>query len=150
MWEIFWKHISEEIVLIKSTPLLSAAAFVVAIILAWLALKWRYGKNTESLKQHISFLKDRLEHSTSEKPKQKTVLPPRSAKIQNSKKEPPSRKDEIERILLMLKEVDLERSQLRPEDFLGSALFGPTKGQLLLKKRKDLITQLERMGHPYP
>ena len=87
MWELFWGNIKEEMELIGDTPILSSVAFVVAITLAWMALKWRYGKTIELLKQHISFLKDRLEPATSEKPKQKIILPPRATKIQNSKRE---------------------------------------------------------------
>lgn len=152
MWQFICDHIEEEVGLIINTPILSFTALIVVITFVWIALRWRYGREIDlkkqsisSLGQQISFLKDKLEYPTSEKPKRKSALPPPSTKIQHSKIKPLSKGDEKERILSAFKKVDVERSQLKPEDFFSSILPGQSKGEKIIKQYNDLKSQLEKL-----
>jgi len=69
MWKIFWDHINEEMDLIKNAPILSSVIFIVAISIAYIMAKWRYGKAIDILKLHCDFLKEKLDNLAATKTK---------------------------------------------------------------------------------
>lgn len=149
MWKLFWDHINEEMELIKNAPILFCVAFLIVFFVAYKAAEWRYGQIIDVLKVQLSLLKGKLDAMSTEEPKQQAIFPLSSKKTENTKNVSHSRKSEIERLLLMLKEVDLELSQMKPEDYLYSFLT-ISQPEQLFKKRKTLISQLEKLDHPYP
>jgi len=134
--------------LIVNAPILSSVAFLVAISIAYVIAKWRYGKMLELLKEHCAFLKEKLDDVSSLAQKPKSI-PINSHEAKSTKSEPPSRESEINRIVVLLKDIDFKLSQIKPEDYL-SPLMLESHPMQLLKKRKELIAQLDKLGHNYP
>jgi hypothetical protein len=148
MWKMFWDHIKEEMDIIVNAPILSSVAFLIAISIGYAITKWRYGKMLDLLKEHCAFLKEKLDgvSSLGQKPK---PIPLGHHGAKDAKIKPPSRKSEINRIVMLLKDIDLKLSQMKPEDYLNPLMFDSHPMQLL-KKRKELVVQLDKLGHTNP
>lgn len=145
MWDFFWKHIGEEMELIAKTPVISTVAFLVAIFIGLMLAKWRYGKTIEVLKAHFGFLKEKLDNVSSVSPK------PIPLPVSQYKAQPDSisRQSEINRLLALLQSIDSELLKMTPADYLSPLMLGSHPMQLL-EKRKELIAQLEKLGHIFP
>lgn len=154
MWKVFWDHIEKEMDIIVNAPILSSVAFLVAVSIGYAIVKWRYGKMIDLLREHCAFLKEKLDgvSSLAQKPKPISIpipIPISHPEAKDLKTKPPSRESEIKRLLTLLQDIDFKLSQMKPEDYLSPLMLEPHPIKLL-EKRKELIAQLDKLGHPLP